>query len=134
MMGFVAALSSSIAFIILIMSAQLLNILNASINRDKVMASVHVEIQEKKLAPELKKQGMISYYLSENDVSNLNFNRNIIMTCNYGNNLSEDISKNIMVYNFLMVKKKNPNAFVTLLKPEYLPGKTNSCSISYRDK
>lgn len=47
MMGFVAALSSSIAFIILIMSAQLLNILNASINRDKVMASVHVEIQEK---------------------------------------------------------------------------------------
>ncbi|MEW51353.1 hypothetical protein EDQ37_24565, partial [Salmonella enterica] len=120
--------------IILIMSAQLLNILNASINRDKVMASVHVEIQEKKLTPELKKQGMISYYLSENDVSNLNFNRNIIMTCNYGNNLSEDISKNIMVYNFLMVKKKNPNAFVTLLKPEYLPGKTNSCSISYRDK
>ncbi|ECZ1076753.1 hypothetical protein F7348_23965, partial [Salmonella enterica] len=114
MMGFVAALSSSIAFIILIMSAQLLNILNASINRDKVMASVHVEIQEKKLTPELKKQGMISYYLSENDVSNLNFNRNIIMTCNYGNNLSEDISKNIMVYNFLMVKKKNPNAFVTL--------------------
>ncbi|EKA4765863.1 hypothetical protein OLJ13_001620, partial [Salmonella enterica] len=105
MMGFVAALSSSIAFIILIMSAQLLNILNASINRDKVMASVHVEIQEKKLTPELKKQGMISYYLSENDVSNLNFNRNIIMTCNYGNNLSEDISKNIMVYNFLMVKK-----------------------------
>lgn len=73
-MGFVAALSSSIAFIILIMSAQLLNILNASINRDKVMASVHVEIQEKKLTPELKKQGMISYYLSENDVSNLNFN------------------------------------------------------------
>ncbi|EAB4643466.1 hypothetical protein D9835_23310, partial [Salmonella enterica] len=70
MMGFVAALSSSIAFIILIMSAQLLNILNASINRDKVMASVHVEIQEKKLTPELKKQGMISYYLSENDVSN----------------------------------------------------------------
>ncbi|EDG2590867.1 hypothetical protein GCQ23_12815 [Salmonella enterica] len=134
MMGFVAALSSSIAFIILIMSAQLLNILNASINRDKVMASVHVEIQEKKLTSELKKQGMISYYLSENDVSNLNFNRNIIMTCNYGNNLSEDISKNIMVYNFLMVKKKNPNAFVTLLKPEYLPGKTNSCSISYRDK
>ncbi|EEN4927374.1 hypothetical protein GIZ17_12775 [Salmonella enterica] len=134
MMGFVAALSSSIAFIILIMSAQLLNILNASINRDKVMASVHVEIQEKKLTPELKKQRMISYYLSENDVSNLNFNRNIIMTCNYGNNLSEDISKNIMVYNFLMVKKKNPNAFVTLLKPEYLPGKTNSCSISYRDK
>ncbi|EME8509013.1 hypothetical protein V0N18_004868 [Salmonella enterica] len=134
MMGFVAALSSSIAFIILIMSAQLLNILNASINRDKVMASVHAEIQEKKLTPELKKQGMISYYLSENDVSNLNFNRNIIMTCNYGNNLSEDISKNIMVYNFLMVKKKNPNAFVTLLKPEYLPGKTNSCSISYRDK
>lgn len=133
-MGFVAALSSSIAFIILIMSAQLLNILNASINRDKVMASVHVEIQEKKLTSELKKQGMISYYLSENDVSNLNFNRNIIMTCNYGNNLSEDISKNIMVYNFLMVKKKNPNAFVTLLKPEYLPGKTNSCSISYRDK
>ncbi|ECF7608714.1 hypothetical protein KUQ36_003451 [Salmonella enterica] len=134
MMGFVAALSSSIAFIILIMSAQLLNILNASISRDKVMASVHVEIQEKKLTPRLKKQGMISYYLSENDVINLNFNRNIIITCNYGNNLSEDISKNIMVYNFLMIKKKNPNAHVTLLKPEYLPGKTNSCSISYRDK
>lgn len=134
MMGFVAALSSSIAFIILIMSAQLLNILNASISRDKVMASVHIEIQEKKLTPGLKKQGMISYYLSENDVGNLNFNRNIIITCNYGNNLSEDISKNIMVYNFLMIKKKNPNAFVTLLKPEYLPGKTNSCSISYRDK
>ncbi|EAA7833542.1 hypothetical protein AA148_16585 [Salmonella enterica subsp. enterica serovar Muenchen] len=134
MMGFVAALSSSIAFIILIMSAQLLNMLNASISRDKVMASVHVEIQAKKLTTELKKKEMISYYLNEDDVNNLNFNRNIIITCNYGNNLSKDISENITVYNFLMIKKKKPNAHVTLLKPEYLPEKTNSCSISYRDK
>ncbi|MCT7233019.1 hypothetical protein, partial [Salmonella enterica] len=90
MMGFVAALSSSIAFIILIMSAQLLNMLNASISRDKVMASVHVEIQAKKLTTELKKKEMISYYLNEDDVNYLNFTLNIIITCYYGNNLRKD--------------------------------------------
>ncbi len=132
MMGFVAALSSSIAFIVLIMSGQLLNLLYVSMHRQEQKSSLHVEVSDSSSESNENKENL-SYYLNPDLVKQLDIKRNIYLTCDYGSNFSEDVSKKIMLYNYLLIKKIHPDAHVFLTSPIHNVDKVNSCVLNYKD-
>lgn len=135
MMGFVAALSSSIAFIILIMSAQLLNVINVQALREKEVQSIQISKQLIDILPDQSTSAAdkYSYYISESEVAALiDIAKPISLYCTYGNNFSLEIAKKISVYNYILIKNNQKELNVDLLEPLFNNRKTqkDSCYLT----
>lgn len=120
MMGFVAALSSSIAFIILIMSSQLLNVISVQATREKEAQSIQISRQLINILPEQSSAtDQYSYYISEEEVAALMIiDKPVSLYCTYGNNFSLEIAKKISAYNFILLKNNQKELNISLLPPE----------------
>lgn len=136
MMGFVAALSSSISLIVLIMIAQLINIISIASNQD-LSGGIIVKTNDKlesviavdKSDPSVK----ASYYLTPEVAAAIGPHKEIVLYCEYGNNINRSTAEKIVSYNYILLKKAQPDTTITIKKPEFSADKHNVCKINYED-
>ncbi|EJN1667691.1 hypothetical protein AADY61_001602 [Salmonella enterica] len=136
MMGFVAALSSSISLIVLIMIAQLINIINITTQQEKsgsLVVKTNENLQDFMQGTKDKNSTEASYYLSPEVVSAIGKHIDFILYCEYGDNLDISTVGKIISYNYLALKKSYPEANITIKKPVLSPDKKNLCKIIYED-
>lgn len=135
-MGFVAALSSSIALIVLIMIAQLINIINITTQQDSagsLVVKTNENLQDFVQGTKDKSSNEASYYLNPEAVSAIGRHVYFILYCEYGSNLDISTAGKIISYNYLALKKSYPEANITIKKPVLSPDKKNLCKIIYED-
>lgn len=141
MFGFVAALSSAVTVIILIIASSLLNLLNVY-NQNEQARKSGLNYNIDKVNEENKSNGNNNQFalgvnvLSSADVTNIlkyRDGRDIYITCSYGNNLSEEVARKLLSFNFLRLKyhadliENDKNIKINPLDYDALG--TNSCSI-----
>ena len=134
MLGFVSALSSAVAVMILLMSVLLTNLLSVTSEKDKKMGHANLLLKEssgtseKKTDSKTVKPGK-GYSLSAKDLLPLkNAERDIVIYCTYGNNLSLSVSQKYSTYNYIIVKKTlGSHVNLTVEQPIYEPNKKNTC-------
>lgn len=136
MLGFVSALSSAVAVMILLMSVLLANLLSVVAEKEKKMEHANlllVESSEKKTNSEKSssvKPGK-GYSLSAKDLLPLKkTEKDIVLYCTYGNNLSLSVSQKYSTYNYIIVRKTlGSHVNLTVEKPIYEPSKKNTCIV-----
>ncbi|EBJ2068822.1 hypothetical protein DP590_07520 [Salmonella enterica] len=136
MMGFVSALSSSIALIVLIMIAQLINIMNITSQQDRAGAlfvKSNENLQDFTQGTNQKNSNETSYFLTPDVVSAIGKHIDYILYCEYGDNLDLSTAGKILSYNYLALKKGYPEANITIKKPVLSTDKKNLCKILYED-
>ncbi len=131
MLGFVSALSSAVAVMILLMSVLLANLLSAAISKDAKLdfatlsfTSVEGEDKKNSIIPE-PGQG---FSLSATDLMSLaSSNTTVRVYCTYGNNLSLDVVKKYTTYNYIVAKSILANSKIIVEQPVYEPKNKNNC-------
>ncbi|SUI04553.1 Uncharacterised protein [Salmonella enterica subsp. indica] len=131
MLGFVSALSSAVAVMILLMSVLLANLLSAAISKDAKLdfatlsfTSVEGEDKKNSIIPE-PGQG---FSLSATDLMSLaSSNTTVRVYCTYGNNLSLDVAKKYTTYNYIVAKSILANSKIIVEQPVYEPKNKNNC-------
>lgn len=138
MLGFVSALSSAVAVMILLMSVLLTNLLSVTSEKDKKMGHANLLLKESSGTSEKKTDSKTSgktvkpgkgYSLSAKDLFPLkNTERDIVIYCTYGNNLSLSVSQKYSTYNYIIIKKTlGSHVNLTVEQPIYEPNKKNTC-------
>lgn len=135
MMGFVSALSASIALIILIMSVQIATMLRMSVENEQTADNLHVQISpgddySEHLLKNINEDK--SYYITQKFALTLINYKEITVFCDYGNNLSEEVAKRILTYNYLLLSKTLPDDKVIISHLIHSPAVTNTCNIEYK--
>lgn len=141
MLGFVSALSSAVAVMILLMSVLLTNLLSVTSEKDKKMGHANLLLAGSSGTSEKKTDSAKSgktvqpgkgYSLSAKDLlpfKNVeNAKKDIVIYCTYGNNLSLSVSQKYSTYNYIIVKKTlGSHVNLTVEQPIYEPNKKNTC-------
>lgn len=137
MLGFVSALSSAVAVMILLMSVLLANLLSAAISKDAKLNSATLSLSsvEGGGAKENKKNAIIhepgqGFSLSATDLISLaSANTTVRVYCTYGNNLSLDVAKKYTTYNYIVTKSALANSKIIVGQPVYEPKSKNNCIV-----
>ena len=145
-MGFVSALSSSVAVIILIMAVMLVNSIQSALNaknksQDPSVQAQVVEVEGKskeKTQTKLPQAGTVD--LNPNLVTKQmlteleEINPKTISTyCEYGNNYSYEVATRFTTFNSVVLYKglKGKDAIVDAAPPVFIEDKQNKCYIKY---
>lgn len=135
MLGFVSALSSAVAVMILLMSVLLANLLSAAISKDAKLNSATLSFNSGGggIAKENKKNAIVpgsgqGFSLSATDLIPLaSSNTTVRVYCTYGNNLSLDVAKKYTTYNYIVAKSALANTQIIAGQPVYEPKNKNNC-------
>ncbi|WP_370606095.1 hypothetical protein NMD12_25330 (plasmid) [Citrobacter portucalensis] len=120
------------------MSVLLTNLLSVTSEKDKKMEHANLLLAESSGSSEKKTDSEKSgktvqpwkgYSLSAKDLLPLkNSERDIVIYCTYGNNLSLSVSQKYSTYNYIIVKKTlGSHVNLTVEQPIYEPNKKNTC-------
>ncbi|MEB2439816.1 hypothetical protein [Citrobacter braakii] len=132
MLGFVSALSSAVAVMILLMSVLLTNLLSVTSTKDKKMEHANLLLSTSSGTSNEDTNSVKpgrGYSLSAKDLLPLkNTEKDIVIYCTYGNNLSLNVSQKYSTYNYIIVKKSlGSRVNITVEQPIYEPNKKNTC-------
>lgn len=141
MLGFVSALSSAVAVMILIMTTLLINLGTTMLAREKALKSIQIDelSSTQHNQNEIKKThenilfGGLS--LSTSDLKKIKESgvATLIIYCQYGSNLSKTVATKISTLNYLRLKKfLGDKTEVILLSPPYVET-TNSCYVEIKN-
>ncbi|EDW8498253.1 hypothetical protein CRB79_004620 [Salmonella enterica subsp. enterica serovar Enteritidis] len=152
MLGFVSALSATLAIIVLISSIMLVNLLSISMEKSKknfqIKFSGSIVSESAANADRYKfdkpsvdnswdngdQQRMINkYVISPKDLPTAQSNLAEIETgCSYGNNFSYDVASKLAALNYIILAKAyaSSNVKVYLQKPTYDENGINNCWVS----
>ncbi|WP_253299657.1 hypothetical protein [Citrobacter cronae] len=120
------------------MSVLLTNLLSVTSEKDKKKGHANLLLKESSGTSEKKTDSEKSgktvkpgkgYSLSAKDLLPLkNAERDIVIYCTYGNNLSLSVSQKYSTYNYIIVKKTlGSHVNLTVEQPIYEPNKKNTC-------
>lgn len=136
MLGFVSALSSSVAVMVLLMSVLLANVLSTTMGMEKNKDKTFLEgisdkqnIENNKNIENNQNNIMKSLVFNHADLKVMNNPKIKVISvhCSYGNNLSFDSSMTYTVYNTVLIKKNIPNITVVAEKPVKDTQGENTC-------
>lgn len=141
MLGFVSALSSAVAVMILIMTTLLINLGTTMLGREKALKSIQIDqlSSPKHSQDDIKKTqenilfGGLS--LSTNDLRKIKESgvSTLVIYCQYGSNLSKAVAIKISTLNYLRLKKTlGEKREIILLSPPYVET-TNSCYVEIKN-
>ncbi|HBA7888963.1 TPA: hypothetical protein J1Z77_004302 [Escherichia coli] len=137
MLGFVSALSSAVAVMILIMTTLLINLGATMLAREKALKSIQIDklssTQHNQKTHENILFGGLS--LSTSDLKKIKESGvpTLITYCQYGSNLSKTVATKISTLNYLRLKKYlGDKTEVILLSPPYVET-TNSCYVEIKN-
>ncbi|EBK1899482.1 hypothetical protein WW83_24045, partial [Salmonella enterica subsp. enterica serovar Kentucky] len=136
MLGFVSALSATLAIIVLIASVMLVNLLSLSI--DKKNKDYHLQymgVKENRSDTDKNKPRDSDLMFSNNIISikyisqHLSNISEIDIGCSYGNNYNYDVASKLLSINYvILVKYYTPRGGkVNLIKPSYDKNSINKC-------
>ncbi|ENT7746150.1 hypothetical protein ACFGPE_002889 [Salmonella enterica] len=134
MLGFVSALSSAVAVMILLMSVLLANLLAVAIAKDEKLDSstLHYssdteELKNKQKAIIMSGQG---FSISVSDLLPLRASSSAVrLYCTYGNNMSLEVAKKYTTYNYIVSKSVLGNKKIIVVSPIYEPTSKNNCAV-----
>ncbi|EDQ9689795.1 hypothetical protein YL67_003212 [Salmonella enterica subsp. enterica] len=117
---------------ILLMSVLLTNLLSVTTSKDKKMDAANLlssttsGTSNKNIMSVKPGRG---YSLSAKDILLFkNTEKDIVVYCTYGNNLSLSVSQKYIAYNYIIVRKSLGNRInITVEQPIYEPSKKNTC-------
>lgn len=140
MLGFVSALSSAVAVMILLMSVLLTNLLSVTLDQNRKKESANIVFTDNSGESGDSRTGKKKtkavgpskgFSLSVTDLlplRNAKTGAEIKIYCTYGNNLSLDIAKKYTTYNYIVAKKTLREADNILVEqPVYDPTGKNNC-------
>lgn len=151
MLGFVSALSSTLAIVVLIASVLLVNVLSVSVKKSQKEFEFKITDQFNQSNPsgegasqkgtgtgtgntDLPSTGIIKskYVLSAKDLPPKNsLISKVTVSCSYGNNFNYDVASKLLTINYIILEKHffNTAVKVVMQKPVYDENKINDCSI-----
>ena len=151
MLGFVSALSSTLAIVVLIASVLLVNVLSVSVKKSQKEFEIKITDQFNQSNPsgegasqkgtgtgtgntDLPSTGIIKskYVLSAKDLPPKNsLISKVTVSCSYGNNFNYDVASKLLTINYIILEKHffNTSVKVVMQKPVYDENKINDCSI-----
>ncbi|EEY8282357.1 TPA: hypothetical protein HIT51_004126 [Escherichia coli] len=151
MLGFVSALSSTLAIVVLIASVLLVNVLSVSVKKSQKEFEIKITDQFNQSNPsgegasqkgtgtgtgntDLPSTGIIKskYVLSAKDLPPKNsLISKVTVSCSYGNNFNYDVASKLLTINYIILEKHffNTAVKVVMQKPVYDENKINDCSI-----
>ncbi|EGS5160194.1 hypothetical protein M0K47_004980 [Escherichia coli] len=141
MLGFVSALSSAVAVMILIMTTLLINLGTTMLARDNALKSIQIDklSSSQHSQNDMKKtQGDILFgglSLSAVDLKKIKESgvSTLVIYCQYGSNLSKSVATKISTLNYLRLKKYlGDKTEVILLSPPNTET-TNSCYVEVKN-
>ncbi|ECG1194401.1 hypothetical protein FPE49_003306 [Salmonella bongori] len=134
MLGFVSALSSAVAVMILLMSVLLANLLSAAISKDAKLNSSTLNYSSGSVEPNGKSKVVITpgkgFSLSVSDLLPLRSSDSAVrIYCAYGNNMSLEIAKKYTTYNYIVAKSVLGDKKIVVVSPIYEPTSKNNCAV-----
>ncbi|ECC8923754.1 hypothetical protein DUQ00_15210 [Salmonella bongori] len=136
MLGFVSALSSAVAVMILLMSVLLANLLSAAISKDAKLNSstLNYSSGSGSVEPNGKSKVVITpgkgFSLSVSDLLPLRSSDSAVrIYCAYGNNMSLEIAKKYTTYNYIVAKSVLGDKKIVVVSPIYEPTSKNNCAV-----
>lgn len=134
MLGFVSALSSAVAVMILLMSVLLANLLSAAISKDAKLDSSTLNYSSGSEESEDKPKIVITpgkgFSLSVSDLLPLRSSDSAVrIYCAYGNNMSLEIAKKYTTYNYIVAKSVLGDKKIVVVSPIYEPTSKNNCAV-----
>ncbi|EGS1131365.1 hypothetical protein CFSAN000509_003810 [Salmonella bongori CFSAN000509] len=134
MLGFVSALSSAVAVMILLMSVLLANLLSAAISKDAKLDSSTLNYssgsEESKDKPKIVITPGKGFSLSVSDLLPLRSSDSAVrIYCAYGNNMSLEIAKKYTTYNYIVAKSVLGDKKIVVVSPIYEPTSKNNCAV-----
>lgn len=154
MLGFVSALSATLAIIVLISSIMLVNLLSVSIEKSKQNFQIKFSgvIASESLANIGGEKGNKSYNSGNSNVQQLMISKSVVSPkdlpkewyniaeietgCSYGNNFSYDIASKIVALNYIILAKTYASSDVklNLQKPTYDENGINDCWVKTKSR
>ena len=129
MLGFVSALSSAVAVMILLMSVLLANLLSVAIEKDKKMDVSTLIYNNKGMQTQTVKPGH-GFAFSPTDLLPLRQRRSSFrLYCTYGNNLSFEFAQKYVSFYYIIVKKILYSNDIIAEQPIYEPNSKNNCTV-----
>ncbi|EFB3394977.1 hypothetical protein FMP12_24910, partial [Escherichia coli] len=149
MLGFVSALSSTLAIVVLIASVLLVNVLSVSVKKSQKEFEIKITDQFNQSNPsgegvsqkgtgtgtgtgntDLPSTGIIKskYVLSAKDLPPKNsLISKVTVSCSYGNNFNYDVASKLLTINYIILEKHffNTAVKVVMQKPVYDENKIN---------
>ena len=138
MLGFVSALSSALAVIILIMSIMLVNLLKSATNNSSEQSELEVNpenvarIQNMatsldgfKLDYNIVTSDVLEAIKTKPDLKTIN------LSCTYGNNFNLAIAEKYITFNLVILKKTNPDLEINYEKPSLDEKGLNYCRVNF---
>lgn len=148
MLGFVSALSSAVAVMILLMSALLANLLSVSLEKEKKKSKINFESVPQVEKAKDDRDGNQTHKGKERNengrssisISGLSLTPKVLkplehspnpisIECTFGNNLSYDVASKYLTYNYIVSKLMFKNKQVVVLPLEEKKNETNTCVI-----
>lgn len=145
MLGFVSALSSTLAIVVLISSVLLVNLLTFSLKKSE--KEFQLKITEAATQSDNKQKGVLD--AGQNDrLNNVSISKHLISSkelpprdanisaistgCTFGNNFSYEVASKISALNYIILEKHftDSNTKITLEKPKLSESKVNDCWIN----
>ncbi|HAY0228576.1 TPA: hypothetical protein U0V61_004771 [Escherichia coli] len=129
MLGFVAALSSSVSAMILLMTVLLINLLSSIIDKDnKINSSVIISPNVTSNANKVIAHNS-GGFSTEDLVPLKQGELPLNVYCEYGNNYNEYIARNMTTYNYLKATGVLKGRKIHISKPKFSPDTKNTCYI-----
>lgn len=130
MLGFVSALSASVAVMVLLMSVLLANVLATTLEAEQNKDKALLEGTKDNQSVQDEKTNMMKSLVFSHDVVKMMDNpkvKTINVYCSYGNNLTLNTAMTYTIYNTVLIKKNIPNITVSAEKPVEDTKNTNTC-------
>lgn len=130
MLGFVSALSASVAVMVLLMSVLLANVLATTLEAEQNKDKALLEGTKDNQSVQDEKTNMMKSLVFSHDVVKVMDNpkvKTINVYCSYGNNLTLNTAMTYTIYNTVLIKKNIPNITVSAEKPVEDTKNTNTC-------
>lgn len=137
MLGFVSALSSAVAVMILIMTTLLINLGVVMIKKEEELKTIRIDkievndSEKKSESKENSKNIFSGLSISPEELRKIKYSneRNLVVYCEYGKNLSNDVARKISTLNYIRLKMAIEDANIELKSPVLSESSTNTCYI-----
>ncbi|HGS4434512.1 TPA: hypothetical protein ACMDNU_003660 [Vibrio cholerae] len=137
MLGFVSALSSAVAVMILIMTTLLINLGVVMIKKEEEVKTIRIdkiEVNDSEAKSESKesvKNILSGLSISSEELRKIKSSneKNLVVYCEYGKNLSNDVARKISTLNYIRLKMVIEDANIELKSPVLSESSTNTCYI-----
>lgn len=131
MLGFVSALSSAVAVMILLMAVLLVNLLSLTLEQDRKKDYANLIYNSETEQKHRVVMPLKGFSFSVTDLLPFRASKEgvvIRIYCTYGNNLSLDIAQKYTTYNYIIAKKALRDIDQVLVgQPVYEPSGKNNC-------